>query len=164
MPSKETVLLVGAPGTGKTTWLCQMIVDNPDQPVWIFDNERKVRGTFDLFGGVPDNVRGIFNPITFPDTVAILEDEIMPELEGENEGHGIIAIDMVNTFWERAQQHYIHSLMEGATSLPEHMLTKLKQWQEEVDSPTGKRKSVGTAANPFDGITVWVISKEWHNG
>jgi len=162
--SKETVEVVAGPGAGKSTWLWQMIYANPDQPVWIFDNERKMRAVNKMFGGKdPDNVT-LLNTVTIPETIEAYQDVVWPAVSKEPEGTGIIAIDMVDKWWERAQEHFPKAMAGGDDdfSYTELLTNVLKQ--RKADAEAKKRKVGQATLNPFEGFTDWPLIKKWHNG
>lgn len=154
---KETILLAGGVGSGKSTWLVQMIHEHipSDQPVWIFDNERKIRGVAELFGPIPDNVT-IYSPTSLVEASKHLNQDIIPEVRGKPEGYGVIMIDMLNFWWEKAQMDYHAALIEGDQDYADYML-EVKKAKEAAN------KGQGTTANPFEGFTDWPIIKASHN-
>lgn len=153
---KETILVSGGVGSGKSTWVLQMIHDHvpSNQPIWVIEGERKIRGAATLFGGFPKNVKGVYNPLTIKEASQIVNEEIIPVVRGKPEGYGIVVVDMLNLFWEKAQADF-HEVLSQDTDIAEYMQMKMED-----------RKSKGqsqTAANMFEGFTEWPIVKAMHN-
>ena len=154
---KESVLVAGPPGSGKTTWLWQMIFNHipEDQPVWLFDSEKKLRGVMELFATkVPKNVT-ILDAVSVSDIVIALEDEIYPVLDGEAEGYGVVGIDMVDKWWEKAQEHWVDVMHDGKKNFAEHIETIVKRKKDRGDRSPSQFE---------DSFIDWPVIKKWHNG
>ena len=154
---KETVLVAGPPGSGKTTWLWQMIFNHipEDQPVWLFDSEKKLRGVMELFATeVPKNVT-ILDAVSVSDIVVALEDEIYPVLAGEPEGYGVVGIDMLDKWWEKAQEHWVDVMHDGKKKFSDHIETIVKRKKDRGDRSPSQFE---------DSFIDWPVIKKWHNG
>ena len=137
MAAKETIEIVGGANTGKTVFLCEMAVANPDQTVYLFDNQMKARRVFQFVaGGVPDNVTILHTPTLQDAKLAVWSDKIpahivggrtnVPGIDaafhGQPEGTGLVLIDNIDVWWDRSQQHYVSRMSQGEQSLGDHML------------------------------------------
>ena len=156
-------MIAGAPGTGKSTALWQFYYDHWDKksPTFIFDSEGKMRGVHDLFGDkIPDDVT-ILKTTKFTDIIKALDEVIIPAFAGKEESWGLILIDMVDKWWEKAQEYWMQKMAgDESLSFAEHaekMALERKIKKEE----TGRAGS----QSPFDdGFVDWVVVKRWHNG
>ncbi len=156
--AKETIMVAGPPGAGKSTALWQLYYHHWDKksPTFIFDSEGKMRGVHDLFGPtIPDDVT-IIPTTNFTDMVAAFDDEIKPALVGKDETYGLVLIDMVDKWWEKAQEYWVMRMSEtGEGSFAEH-----------VEKLVIERREHGKSGiSPFeDGFVDWPVVKRWHNG
>lgn len=186
---KETIHLVGEQDTGKTVFLAQMIAAHPDQPIYFFDNERKLRGTGLMVfpdGKIPDNVI-VLNTPTLPDARAAIDSDEIPEhitgkkgvpgilkrFKGTPEGEGIIMVDMISIWWERAQEQYVIEASRGKSTLTEHLLEIV---QMKIDDRAARRERAETqgtdprkqrlrGGSDFEGYGggEWKIIKAMHS-
>ena len=164
MAFRETVLVAGGPGTGKSTLLFQLAKQNPEQRVWFFDNERKARRIGRYFGGIPSNMV-VLNTGNLTDAIRALEDEVLPAVRGLPEGTDIICIDMVDMWWDRAQQHYVQAVSDGEETLADRLTANVKEKIEKRDALIAQGRNVGglAAGSSFEGFVEWPVIKSWHN-
>ncbi len=168
---KETVLVTAGPGAGKSTWMWQMILAaleaDKEYRVWIFDNERKMRGVARLFGGVPEGVT-ILNTHKHDTTMDAVRG-VWKEIRNEPEGFGIVAIDMIEKWWERAQEYYVQRLARGVDgeegddedlAFAEHVTRLAAKRHEKAEA----RGTIPKEVSPFEsGFVDWPVVKQWHN-
>lgn len=155
---QQRVLLAGDYGTGKTAWLIQQAIRNPDQPCFIFDTQNKVRRVATLFGGVPKNLTIGFTPDA-RSMNEFMRKTVKPVLEGQPEGYGIIMIDMVEELWTEFQEFLADMLAEQNTGDTDGLGSALDQ-QRAALVKQGKDASTGG----FDGFSGhWQTVRGWYN-
>ena len=149
---RETVALIGGPETGKTTFLVQLAVNNPNHPVYIFDTEDKVERVASFFGGIPDNVLVMRTP-TFDEMQKAKREIVIPALRNAPRDFGIVMFDMVGNVWTEAQEKFAglgHKEGLGA-NLPDQMAELRKQHKNAM---TGG----------FEGFQGdWKTIRGWYN-
>tara|TARA_R110000824_G_scaffold168658_2_gene345643 strand:+ start:2203 stop:3147 length:945 start_codon:yes stop_codon:yes gene_type:complete len=186
MAAKETIEIVGGANTGKTVFLCEMAVANPDQTVYLFDNQMKARRVFQFVaGGVPDNVTILHTPTLQDAKLAVWSDKIpahivggrtnVPGIDaafhGQPEGTGLVLIDNIDVWWDRSQQHYVSRMSQGEQSLGDHMLETVarkradqQRRQEAIEKSGNSNQTVGMkGGSEFEGFVEWPVIKQWHN-
>jgi hypothetical protein len=155
---RQRVLLAGDYGTGKTAWLIQQAIRNPDQPCFIFDTQDKVRRVATLFGGVPKNLTVGFTPDA-RSMNAFMRDTVSPIIKDQPEGYGIVMIDMVEEIWTEMQEFMADLLAEGSTGSKDGIGTNLDM-QRAALIKQGKDASTGG----FDGFQgQWQNIRGWYN-
>lgn len=155
MQAKEMVMLAAGPNMGKTTWLCQMALSHvtSDTEVFMLDSELKINGAMAMLTEtIPDNIH-IMPATNAEQIIYTIEDEIIPKMKGKKEGEVVIMIDMLNKWWEYAQEYYVEGLAKDQ-NMAEHMQAIVKEKKRRGDkSPT-----------MFDDSFVdWPVIKQWHN-
>ena len=185
MAAKETIEIVGGANTGKTVFICEMAVANPDQQVYLFDNQMKARRVFQFVaGGVPDNVTILHTPTLQDAKLAVWSDKIpahivggrtdVPGIDaafhGQPEGTGLVLIDNIDVWWDRSQQHFVRRMSEGEESLGDHMMETVRrkradqQKRQEAIDKSGTSQTAGMkAGSEFEGFVEWPVIKQWHN-
>ena len=185
MAAKETIEIVGGANTGKTVFICEMAVANPDQQVYLFDNQMKARRVFQFVaGGVPDNVTILHTPTLQDAKLAVWSDKIpahivggrtdVPGIDaafhGQPEGTGLVLIDNIDVWWDRSQQHFVRRMSEGEESLGDHMMETVRrkradqQKRQEAIDKSGNSQTAGMkAGSEFEGFVEWPVIKQWHN-
>ena len=185
MAAKETIEIVGGANTGKTVFICEMAVANPDQQVYLFDNQMKARRVFQFVaGGVPDNVTILHTPTLQDAKLAVWSDKIpahivggrtdVPGIDaafhGQPEGTGLVLIDNIDVWWDRSQQHFVRRMSEGEESLGDHMMETVRrkradqQKRQEAIDKSGNSPTAGMkAGSEFEGFVEWPVIKQWHN-
>ena len=185
MAAKETIEIVGGANTGKTVFICEMAVANPDQQVYLFDNQMKARRVFQFVaGGVPDNVTILHTPTLQDAKLAVWSDKIpahivggrtdVPGIDaafhGQPEGTGLVLIDNIDVWWDRSQQHFVRRMSEGEESLGDHMMETVRrkradqQKRQEAIDKSGNSQTAGIkAGSEFEGFVEWPVIKQWHN-
>lgn len=155
---RQRVLLAGDYGTGKTAWLIQQAIRNPDQPCFIFDTQDKVARVASLFGGVPRNLTVGFTPDA-KSMNAFQRDIVKPVIENQPAGYGIVMIDMVDEVWAEMQEFMADLLAESSTGDPNGIGSNLDQ-QRAALIKQGKDASTGG----FDGFQgQWQNIRGWYN-
>jgi len=162
MPTRERILLAGAPGSGKTySWLT-IAEALPKSTFWVIDPEDGVeRNRLDFFPDVK-NIKYYFTPYWTKELSKIGLDrweggvmEAFKEIKEKVKENDWVIVEALGALWDMAQGGFVDQVFDKG--IGEYFLEARLEFQKLAKS--GK----GTRLNALEGFKDWVVIKKMHN-
>lgn len=163
MVMRQRVLAAGDANVGKTAFLIQQAINNPDQPCFGFDTQDKFERVGALFGGLPKNLTVGFTPDAAT-ALGFMNKKVRPVLQGQPSGYGIVLIDMYAEIWAGVQNYMADILAEVQAKKNGQKVSK------GLGDPLADQRAAlilagkDASAGGFDGFNGhWQTMRGWYN-
>lgn len=162
--SREVIMMVGWPATGKSLSIVRLALDNPDKKVMVIDRDRGVsKAVREVCKKPPTNL--IYRLVkTWDDVLGCINESF--DILGEGDW---LAFDQIGRLWDLAQSEY--SRMIYGEELTNHILTLRAEVEKVIraaDLGTKSREATSARARDtgfqgLEGRYDWPLIKRMHN-